>query len=81
VASGGKQVRLRNIESLIDGNGQITLGRIGPVHCAACASDEGQNLAMLVRNPGESLGDLLMRLDAAIEDALERDIFADEINR
>jgi len=35
---------------------------------------------MLVRRPNESLMELLERLDAAIEDALERDVFVDEIN-
>ena len=74
-------MKLPNIEFLIQGNGQITLGRIGPVDCAATASDEYQSLAMLVREPGESLDDLLLRLDGAIEDAQEREIYADEINR
>jgi hypothetical protein len=35
---------------------------------------------MLVKDADESLDELLVRLDAAIEDALERDIFVDEIN-
>ena len=73
-------MKLTNTEFLIDGNGQVTLGRIGPAHCAAVASDEDQCLAMLVKDADESLGELLMRLDGAIEDALERDIFVDEIN-
>ena len=74
-------MKLTNIEFLIDGNGQITLGKIGPVRCAAVASDEDSCLAMLVKDTNESLGELLVRLDEAIEDALERDIFVDEINR
>jgi len=45
-----KSVKLENIEFLINGNGEVTLGRCGPVQCAA------------------------------IEDAYERDIYADEIN-
>ena len=73
-------MKLTNTEFLIDGNGQVTLGRIGPAHCAAVTSDEDQCLAMLVKDADESLGELLMRLDGAIEDALERDIFVDEIN-
>lgn len=71
---------LNNIEFLIEGNGQITLGEIGPVSCAAVASQGSQCLAMLVRDEGETLMDLLARLDTAIEDALERDIYVDEIN-
>lgn len=73
-------MKLEYIAGVIDGNGQVTLGRIGPVECAAVASDERGCLAMLVRNPGESLSALLKRLDAAIEAAVERDEFIDEIN-
>jgi hypothetical protein len=73
-------VKLTNVEFLIDGNGHVMLGRIGPVHCAAVASDGARSLAMLVKDADESLDELLVRLDAAIEDALERDIFVDEIN-
>lgn len=71
---------LENIESLIDGNGEITIGSIGPIRCAATAVDEDQCLAMLVRRRGESLMQLLSRLDAAIENAYENQIFEDEIN-
>ena len=71
---------LANIEFLIDGNGDITIGRVGPIPCVATAADEDQCLAMLVRRPGESLADLLQRLDAAIEDAYEHSIFVDEVN-
>jgi len=73
-------MKLENIEYLIDGNGEVTLGRCGPVSCAATASDYDQGLAMLARRPGESLLELLQRLDSAIEDAYENDTFADEIN-
>ena len=69
-----------NIEFLIDGNGDITIGAVGPVRCAATAADEDQCLAMLVRRPGESLSELLQRLDAAIADAYENNVFVDEIN-
>jgi hypothetical protein len=71
---------LKNIRFLIDGNGEITIGRIGPVHCAAVASDEDRQLTALVRNRGESLEHLLLRLDAAIGKALEEDVYLDEIN-
>ncbi len=73
-------MKLENIEFLINGNGEVTLGRCGYVRCAATASDDDQGLAMLARRPGESLLELLQRLDAAIEDAYEHNIFADEIN-
>jgi hypothetical protein len=73
-------MNLKNIEFLIDSNGEISIGQIGPVRCAATASDPDQCLAMLVRRDGETLMELLTRLDCAIEDAYEHEIFADEIN-
>jgi len=69
-----------NIESLIDSNGEITIGAIGPIRCAATASDEDQCLAMLVRRPGESLLELLQRRDTAIADAYDHEVFIDELN-
>lgn len=73
-------MKLKNIEFLIDGSGEISIGKIGPVRCAATACDADQCLAMLVRRDGETLLELLARLDDAIEDAYEYQIFADEIN-
>ena len=35
---------------------------------------------MLQRRPGESLAELLQRLDAAIEDAYENGVYVDEVN-
>lgn len=71
---------LAHIESLIDGQGDITIGRVGPIRCVAAAADEDQCLAMLQRRPGESLLDLLQRLDAAIEQAYENGTCIDEVN-
>lgn len=73
-------MRWRNINQLINGAGDITIGRIGPVRCAAVAADEDQQLAALVRGSRESFENLLSRLDAAIEKAWEEDAFVDEIN-
>lgn len=73
--------QLRYIEGLLrEGYGDITLGRVGPVKCAAIACDEDQQLAMLVRRDGETLAQLLVRLDRAIEQAYEHDYFIDEVN-
>jgi hypothetical protein len=69
-----------NIEALIEGGGKITIGSISPFECVASATDEQNCLAMLVRQPHESLDDLLQRLDAAIEAAYEYDHFIDEVN-
>ena len=68
-----------NIEFLIECHGDITIGGVGSVHCAATAADEDQCLAMLQRRPGESLMELLQRLDAAIADAYENNVYIDEI--
>jgi hypothetical protein len=61
-------------------DGQITLGQMEPVGCVAIANDGSNTLAMLVRNDGETLAQLLARLDQAIARAIEDDIFTDQIN-
>jgi hypothetical protein len=71
---------LPNIGELIDSGGQISVGGIGPVKCAAVASDDEQCLAMLQRRPGETLRQLLERLDAAIDTAITTEQMIDEIN-
>ncbi len=71
---------LPNIEFLIDGNGNITIGQVGPSPCAATACQERRLLAMLVRREDETLEQLLMRLETAIDKAIEEDIIIDEIN-
>jgi hypothetical protein len=72
--------RWPNIDQLIRGNGDITIGRIGPIRCAATAADGHNALAMLVRRPRESFEDLLTRLDEAIRRAFVEDEYTDEIN-
>jgi hypothetical protein len=69
-----------NIEALIDGNGDITIGSIGPIRCVATAADHDQCLAMLVRRRAESLQDLLRRLDSAIATAYDDGDYIDEVN-
>jgi hypothetical protein len=61
-------------------DGEITIGRLYPVGCVATATDGHNSLAMLQRQRGESLLQLLTRLDLAIAKALNDDIFTDEIN-
>jgi hypothetical protein len=72
--------RWKNLDSLIRGHGEITLGRVGPVPSAAVAADGGEMLAALVRRPRESLEDLLTRLDEALERRWEHEELIDEIN-
>lgn len=75
-----KPTRFDNIDALVKGGGDVTIGRIGPVRCAAAASDGHRPLAMLVRRSRESLEDLLERLDRAIGKAWDDDEYIDEIN-
>jgi hypothetical protein len=61
--------------------GTITLGVIAPLNeCVAIASEGRNTLAMLKRRDGESLAELLSRLDLAIARAHTDDVFTDEIN-
>lgn len=60
--------------------GQITIGALYPIRCVAIANDGNASLAMLVRREGETLTQLLIRLDAAIALAYDEDKFTDEVN-
>lgn len=72
---------LPNLEQfVIHGEGQIAIGAIRPIACAAIANDEHHMLAALVRRPDETLTQLLERLDQAVQLALEHEVFTDEIN-
>lgn len=72
------------VEAFLDSEeGDITLGSI---HCGpalgytAVVSDGHNMLVALVRKPGETLHELLTRLEQALRPALEEQIFVDEIN-
>ena len=70
-----------NIEWLIANHGSITIGEIGAdVGCVAAAADPHLCYAMLARREGESLIDLMGRLDRTIADAAKTSITVDEIN-
>ncbi|MDF0676066.1 MAG: hypothetical protein P0120_17295 [Nitrospira sp.] len=75
-----RPTRFGNIDALVKSGGDITIGRVGPVPCAATAADESQSLAMLVRRPRESLDALMDRLDQAIGKAWDEEEYIDEIN-
>lgn len=60
--------------------GQISVGKIGPIACAAVASDDHVMYAALQRHPDETLAQLLQRLDAALLRALDHEEYIDEIN-
>jgi len=70
---------LLRVEELIE-FGQITVGDMNPIGGVAVASDGSNVLAMLVRREGETLAQLLTRLDQAIAKALDEGIRTDEIN-
>ena len=69
-----------NIEAFIDYDGNISIGRIEPIDCAAVASDDHNMLVALVRRPGETFQQLLDRFDRAIDQAVNHEVFTDEIN-
>lgn len=68
------------LQAFIDYGGHIDLGRIRPIACAAIASDEHNMYVALQRNKGETLMDLLARLDASLKHCLDNEDFIDEIN-
>jgi hypothetical protein len=70
---------LPNIAELI-ADGEITIGVLSPVGCVAIATDGHNTLAMLKRHRGETLAQLLTRLDQAIDKAFTEDVYTDEIN-
>ena len=73
-------MKLPNIESLVSSDGGIEISNPYSVGCIAVASDEDQQLALLKRRPDETILDLLIRLDQAIEQAIENEKFIDELN-
>jgi hypothetical protein len=76
---GGSSSALPHIAELII-DGEITVGTLVPVGCVAIATDGHNSLAMLKRREGETLAQLLTRLDLAIGKAFTEDVFTDEIN-
>ena len=74
------QPALANIAALVESGGQITIGALRPIKCAAIANDEHDCLVMLQRKRAETLQCLLERLDAAIGRAWSTGQFTDEIN-
>jgi hypothetical protein len=58
-----------NLEELISHGGQVTIGKIPPIECAAIAGRGTAMLAALKRRDGESLAEFLQRLDHAVNEA------------
>ena len=79
-AGRGLRADVKNIESLIADGGDITVGAIGSIECAATAADYHNAVAMLARREGETLNALLKRLDKAIAKFYADGEITDEIN-
>ena len=75
-----ERLALANIAALIDNGGQITLGALDPIECVAIANDDCNCLAMLQRRSGETVPQLLDRLDTSIALAWTSEQLIDEIN-
>lgn len=71
---------LPNIEWLLAEHGAITLSEVSPVGCVAAAADNDTCYAMLARRKGETVLELLHRLDKAIAKAVETHTTIDEVN-
>lgn len=68
------------LQAFIDSGGHFGVGHIYPIECAAIANDDHIMYAALQRRRGESLMDLLARLDASLKHRLENEDVIDEIN-
>jgi hypothetical protein len=69
-----------HIAMLIGGGGHIMVGVVKPIDGAAIAYDGKTAVAMLRRQPDETVELLLARLDAAIETARRTGQRLDEVN-
>ena len=61
-------------------HGQITLRNLHPIGCVAVAHDGRQTVSMLLLREGETVAQLLTRLDLAIAKAFTEGTRTDEVN-
>ena len=71
---------LKNLERMVDEDGGITVSVIESFGCIAAAAEKAHSVAMLRRRRGESLTELLQRLDAAVATAYATGSRVDEVN-
>ena len=71
---------MKNIEALIADGGDITIGAIYPIECAATVADSHNTVAVLVRRENETPNALLKRLDKAIGKFYANNEIVDEVN-
>jgi hypothetical protein len=69
-----------HIEEFLESGGNIEIGRVSPIGYVAVASDENTMLAALTRNADETLMELIQRLEAAVDLAVNEGTLTDEIN-
>jgi hypothetical protein len=71
-----------HIQAFLDhSRGQITIGEIPPIRSAALAAEGKKVRVALVRRDGETVADLLLRLEAALADKRVIDEVLPEIKR
>lgn len=80
IKAAGNDTGMKHIEALIDDGGDITLGNVHGVGCAATAADSHNTLAMLARRDSETLNALLRRLDRALGRYYDDGTVVDEVN-
>lgn len=77
---GAVGVQHKHIQTFFDNTrGQVTIGEIPPIRCAALAAVGKKVHVALVRRSNETVDQLLQRLDAALGAALADGIAIDEV--
>jgi hypothetical protein len=80
-ASGPGSPLLATLEwFVINAGGQVTLGAVPPIGCAAIAHDGQHTRVALKRQADENLMRLLLCIDEALVSALDHGTVVDEIN-
>jgi hypothetical protein len=75
-----KTATLGHIQSFLDNTrGQVTIGEIPPIRRAALAAQGKNARVALVCKDGETITQLLERLDAALGKAMAEDTVIDEV--
>lgn len=79
---GSPNSSFEHIQAFLDhSRGQITIGEIPPIRSAALAAEGKKVRAALVRRDGETVAELLQRLEAALADEKVIDEVLPEIKR
>lgn len=79
--SGNESSPFPRLEAFVlEQDGDLSVGPIGPISCAAVATDQHVMYVALQRRRGETLMQLLARLETSLGPALDEDQYIDEIN-